>query len=316
MGSGPAVSSPESGKSKKALAILIAVIAVVAVVGLAVTVIVLSSDKATEPEKVFMDYSDFLLKKDAGGMYNTTIWGLNQSLYADWYNWLHWNDETSMHINSLNTTYRTDMTTDEKQWMDLMVQTIEDLMDVDIQEACLVGFNITVTVTDEGHSETDNYTDEVPLVKIAGKWYLVMMLDDLEDLLAPVPVTPAATLGRMAVTGGQKITILSISQPDVTWGDVIVLLADESNGTTWTPFTIDLNTGTVAEMNYSSELLSGIEVCCTITDLQGNGVLSQGDYIVFFTYGGDPTFISGIHYSVTLVYEPTGGQIASIQFTA
>jgi hypothetical protein len=316
MGSGSTVSAPESGKSKKAIAIVIAVVIVIGLVGMAITAIVLTADKDTAPEKVLREYFDLASNRDAGGMYNVTIWSFNQSLFADWYDWIHWGEVTSVQINSLNTTYRTDMTLEEQEQMDEMMLTIEDLMEVDVQEGCLVGFNISVTSTDGGHSETSNYTDELPLVKIEGTWYIVILLDDLEDLLRHNDlVTPAASLAKSTITSGLKITILSITQTNVGWGDIRILLTDGSNFVQWAPVTADLSTGTVVQKNYSSEMLDTLEVCCTVTDLAGNGAVSGGDYFALFTYGGASTFLSSVTYTITLVYEPTGSQIVSIQFT-
>ena len=48
-----------------------------------------------------------------------------------------------------------------------------------------------------------------------------------------------------------------------------------------------------------------------VTDMGGNGYMDNGDY---FTITG--TFASGTSYIVTLMYEPTDGQMVSHTWTA
>lgn len=71
--------------------------------------------------------------------------------------------------------------------------------------------------------------------------------------------------------------------PELRWSDLDIELGDGSNYSAWKPSTLAL---TSASGNQVTEDLGGqsvgsINVSCEATDLEGNGVVDRGDYLVF-----------------------------------
>jgi hypothetical protein len=59
--------------------------------------------------------------------------------------------------------------------------------------------------------------------------------------------------------------------------------------------------------------LTGIDVQMNATDIAGNGRVSMGDYITLTA--ADGAFSVSTTYTLTLVYEPTGGAMTNYVFT-
>lgn len=126
--------------------------------------------------------------------------------------------------------------------------------------------------------------------------------------------TPAATYQKNTITGGQKITIVSITKTDVPWDDVKIQVSDGTNIAEWSP-TKAFQSSTTAH-NYSTAALGALTVCVVVTDVSGNGFVSGTDYFQVFTFGGAAAFASGTQYSAVLLYEPTGERCGqSMTFT-
>ena len=125
--------------------------------------------------------------------------------------------------------------------------------------------------------------------------------------------TPAATYAKSTVTGGSRISILSITKTDVAWDDVRVQLNDWVEFAGWGTKTADLDGGYAITASYAAESLGTLSVTLTVTDVAGNGFVSGGDY---FIVTASPVFSSATTYSAVLIYEPTGERIgAGITFT-
>jgi flagellin-like protein len=129
--------------------------------------------------------------------------------------------------------------------------------------------------------------------------------------------TPTATYSKATITNGQQINIVSITKTDVGWDDIKVQLTDGTNFAEWSPATADLDGGTAVSSNLSTSAgLTGLVVCCVMSDVGGNGYCSGSDYFKVYTYGGAAAFASSTTYTAVLIYEPTGEKMGTgIAFT-
>lgn len=152
-------------------------------------------------------------------------------------------------------------------------------------------------------------------------------------LMVAITVVLAAVLYVMVLgfgSGGtstptvQITSKTSISSPDgykwqltaptseVTWTDFTVILQTGANSVTWSTATQTDLTGTGVETQaLGVKDLGGTNFYMNVTDLGGNGVMNNGDY---FTITG--TFASATSYTVTLMHEPTDGQMVAQTWTA
>jgi flagellin-like protein len=125
--------------------------------------------------------------------------------------------------------------------------------------------------------------------------------------------TPAATYQKTTQTGGQKITIVSITKTDVPWDDVTIQVTNGSVITAWTPVKADQMTTTAVSLG-AKALGAGTTVTVTLTDVSGNGFVSGTDYFTVLATTG--SFSASIQYSVVLLYEPSGERCGQpISFT-
>jgi len=128
--------------------------------------------------------------------------------------------------------------------------------------------------------------------------------------------TPAATYSKQTMTNGQRINIVSITKTDVGWDDIKVQVSDGTNFAEWEPLTTDLDGGSAVSMNYTTDALGTLSVCCWLYDVGGNGFVSGSDYFTLFTYGGATAFSGSGSYSAVLIYVPTGEKIGTgVSFT-
>jgi hypothetical protein len=63
----------------------------------------------------------------------------------------------------------------------------------------------------------------------------------------------------------------------------------------------------------ATHVLSGVTVWLNITDVGGNGQVNGGDYISV-TYGGATAWVSGVTYTMKMIYEPSDSQMGSASF--
>jgi len=97
---------------------------------------------------------------------------------------------------------------------------------------------------------------------------------------------------------------------ETPWSEVKLVLDDGLNTTTWQPDSISLATGSAAKAVLASQSMGTLTVFCNITDLDGNGYINRGDTVVFTT-GGAEKFSSSVSYNVTIMFNPTDGEIAT-----
>ena len=104
-------------------------------------------------------------------------------------------------------------------------------------------------------------------------------------------------------TSGYKLTFGVIS-PDTKWVDCKLLI------------TVGGESGTAASLtslsNVALATISGKAYTATITDLAGDGKISNGDWVLVKATGGFPT---DTEITLTLIYTSTGGQICSQTWT-
>lgn len=115
-----------------------------------------------------------------------------------------------------------------------------------------------------------------------------------------------------SVTYGYKIELTNPTS-EVKWDDISsVQLGDGTNTVAWSNVTSAKESGTIpAAGHYGSKTLTSLTVFLNITDLAGDGKVSNGDYIVFTTYSS-PTFASTSSYQLTLLYKSTGGSLITV----
>ncbi len=133
--------------------------------------------------------------------------------------------------------------------------------------------------------------------------------------------TPLAVFEKSNITNGVQMTIVTISNSEVSWGDVTVQLTDGTNFAEWSPRARDLDDDSATSLNLTSTgatALGDIDVYCWVFDLNdwsfdsGYGVVSSSDYIRVFTAAGATTFSSATTYTLVLIYEPTSGMIDTV----
>lgn len=123
-----------------------------------------------------------------------------------------------------------------------------------------------------------------------------------------------AITGRVIISSpaGYKFTMTSPTS-EVTWTDLTIVLQSGEDSYAWSNATEEGLTGTVVTTQALGPScdIGGVTFWLNITDLAGNGLMSNGDY---FTLTG--TFTPGTSYTVTLIHEPTDGQMAHMTWTA
>jgi flagellin-like protein len=114
------------------------------------------------------------------------------------------------------------------------------------------------------------------------------------------------------VSYGYKVELTNPTS-EVKWDDISsVQLSDGTNTAAWTNVTSAKESGsTPSAGHYGSKALGSLTVFLNITDLAGDGKVSNGDYLVFTTYSS-PTFSSTSTYTLTLLYKSTGGSLITV----
>lgn len=102
---------------------------------------------------------------------------------------------------------------------------------------------------------------------------------------------------------------------EVTWTDFTVILQSGANSATWntaSQSSLTNRTGSgVQTQALGAKELGSTSFFVNVTDLGGNGLVTNGDY---FTITGN--FASGTQYTVILLHEPTGGRMVEQSWTA
>ncbi len=123
--------------------------------------------------------------------------------------------------------------------------------------------------------------------------------------------TPFAVLSDTPTVGGVKVTFISVSE-EVPWSDVALLLSDNLNSASWHPVSSDLTGAVLEQQDCGSDMLGSLAVSLAVTDLAGNGVVDGGDY---FVLAPSPSFSAATTYTVTVMWEPSGGNMGQAYFS-
>ena len=128
-----------------------------------------------------------------------------------------------------------------------------------------------------------------------------------------VDTTPSLVFtSRSRISNGLRF---AFSQPTipVVWDDIAIALSTQVDVAGWHPHNDGFAGSGLMTDNLGAAPLGSLTVYCSVSDLMGNGLVSNGDYFELTT-SGTPTFSPSTTYSLTIIYEPTGGQMASIDF--
>ncbi len=117
---------------------------------------------------------------------------------------------------------------------------------------------------------------------------------------------------RSTYPGGLRFTIGPVSTK-TQWGDMKVLLQNGSTIDVWSLTTAGLTGAAGKALNGSAQVIGGGKsVYLNVTDKAGNGYVNGGDYI---TLEPDTAFSAASSYTLTLLYVPTGSEMAHWSFT-
>lgn len=126
--------------------------------------------------------------------------------------------------------------------------------------------------------------------------------------------TPTSSLTKSTVAGGDKFTFAPMSK-DTAWGDITILLTDQTATISAAPTTANLigSGSTVKYAAVANTLLgASLHVWINITDLAGNGNVNQGDYFTCTVGGG--VFSTTASYTVTIMHDPSAAEICHENF--
>jgi flagellin-like protein len=117
---------------------------------------------------------------------------------------------------------------------------------------------------------------------------------------------------KVAITSpdGYKWTMTGPTS-EVSWTDLTIILQQGANSGTWATASQTSLTGSGVQTQELGAQTVATAFYVNVTDMGGNGYINNGDY---FTITG--TFVSGTSYTVSLMHEPTDGQMVAQTWTA
>jgi len=124
----------------------------------------------------------------------------------------------------------------------------------------------------------------------------------------PEQTTPGATLEAVAVLDYKFVLQVDSTTAEVDWSLVQIILAAETHEVLWEPTAEDLAVESGSEALFEGESLGGFVVMLGLMDMDWDGLLSDGDRLAFYAVESTYPYTD---YDVSLVYEPTGMDIAS-----
>lgn len=143
-------------------------------------------------------------------------------------------------------------------------------------------------------------------VGLAGLLYVMVM-----GFGSDTTQTPTTSLIDMPTVGGWRFTFASVND-EVEWTDVAIIVNDGLEFVSWSPLSQDLEGSIGVSEDYGTKTLSGLFVTLTVTDLAGNGRIDAADH---FTLSASPGFDPATDYTVSVVYDPTGGLMCAATFS-
>jgi len=100
---------------------------------------------------------------------------------------------------------------------------------------------------------------------------------------------------------------------DVKWDEIVVIIEDGADTAEWQLDSSDLDSGELVVWTSTNTTLGALVLRCTVTDLQGNGLVNSGDALeitVVSSGGFDP----GTEYTLAVHYLPTDTDMYSLTF--
>jgi flagellin-like protein len=127
--------------------------------------------------------------------------------------------------------------------------------------------------------------------------------------------TPGLSVSRTANAAGTGWDFTCTAPTStVSWNDCTVILEDTTNGNLvqWADISASaLSTGVaVTYTDAGAETLTTLAKFLNVTDMGGNGEISNGDIIKI-----SGSWTAGVQYKLTLLYEQDDGTMASSQWT-
>lgn len=131
------------------------------------------------------------------------------------------------------------------------------------------------------------------------------------NLTNPHPIiTPSATLWKSSLSDGKKIQFLTTNMT-FSWDNTSLVLRSGANSASWQPTSAGLTAQASATSALGSHAVGIATVWCNASDLLGNGLVNPGD---FFTFRWSTMYPLTNPCTVSVVFEPSGLEIASISF--
>ncbi len=295
--------APSKPPSKAPIAILIIIVLVIAAV---VVAILFMGGAQKSPDNTFDTFVDRVNSEDFKGAYDLTTMVFDDD-YDDMIKDMEESQEeygedfdTEYSVDIDETRYEDDMSRSEIEDMEDSIDHLEEEYNVEVEDYCIVEYTMTVTMTVDEETETDTESDDMPCVKIDGKWYIVLDLgysDYDDDDYTNTPVGSLNSVEATSQTEG-KITFGQFTT-DVTPSDIKIFMI--KNGTTFGEMTIPTNTGA------SPQTITWINTdgsSATYYDYNpAGGLINSGDYIEF------TGLQSGTTYSFEVFHVPSDSTI-------
>ena len=116
---------------------------------------------------------------------------------------------------------------------------------------------------------------------------------------------PTAEL-QMTGTGTSRAFAIADLEGVLFWTDAMIVVLNISNQISWSPNTTELGSGPMSIQELGDEILLDKHVYCSVTDLEGDGMVDNGDHFTIFWIDAD---IDCTGWNVTIVNEIYGERL-------
>lgn len=124
--------------------------------------------------------------------------------------------------------------------------------------------------------------------------------------------SPYARISSESIEGGQKVTFQFVGE-SLSWDDIELSLSDGTHLAALYPEAAQLVGSSEVTASIGVFALPPATVFCNVTDVAGNGIVGRGDFITI-TCSGSAPFVSGVVYSLHVIYEPTRSSLGRVIF--
>ncbi|MCK4757989.1 MAG: hypothetical protein KAS67_06035 [Thermoplasmata archaeon] len=257
------------------MAIVIVIIVVIAVIAVA---FLFMGGAQKSPEGTFRDYIHLYETDDLSGALKLTDAAfLDSGDFNDMVDDMTPEDDVvfSVKVKSTDVTNKEDMNTDDRDDFEDMIDGFEEEFDVTVEDFCMLDFEIEMTAEVDGVEETEDYDDEWPMIKVDGKWYIVVY--SYTYMGSGGSSTPAGSWSNTEAISESEIrmTFGAFTQ-DIEPLDIKIFM--EVNGTATGSITIPSNTESAPQ----TCTWTGGPTGAVVTYFDYNpigGLINSGDYI-------------------------------------